>query len=66
VLPRGDAQYLVAGRYAMHYELAHEPQRVRTLQAWINLPAADKLGPTSYVDLPRAAATPSATFRTCR
>jgi redox-sensitive bicupin YhaK (pirin superfamily) len=57
VLSRGDAQYMVAGRYAMHYELAHELQPVRTLQAWINLPAADKLGPTSYVDLPRAAAT---------
>jgi redox-sensitive bicupin YhaK (pirin superfamily) len=56
VLQRGDAQYMVAGRYAMHYELAHELRPVRTLQAWINLPAADKLGPTSYVDLPRAAA----------
>jgi quercetin 2,3-dioxygenase len=56
VLARGDAQYMVAGRYAMHYELAHELQPVRTLQAWINLPKADKLGPTSYVDLPRAAA----------
>jgi redox-sensitive bicupin YhaK (pirin superfamily) len=57
VLGRGDAQYMVAGRYAMHYELAHELRPVRTLQAWINLPAADKLGPTSYVDLRRAAAT---------
>jgi redox-sensitive bicupin YhaK (pirin superfamily) len=57
VLARGDAQYMVAGRYAMHYELAHELRPVRTLQAWINLPAADKLGPTSYVDLARAAAT---------
>jgi redox-sensitive bicupin YhaK (pirin superfamily) len=56
LLTRGDAQYMVAGRYAMHYELAHERQPVRTLQAWINLPAADKLGPTSYVDLTRAAA----------
>lgn len=58
VLARGDAQYMVAGRYAMHYELAHELRPVRTLQAWINLPAADKLGPTSYVDLRRDAATP--------
>jgi quercetin 2,3-dioxygenase len=57
VLSRGDAQYMVAGRYAMHYELAHELQPVRTLQAWINLRTADKLGPTSYVDLPHAAAT---------
>ena len=57
VLARGDAQYMVAGRYAMHYELAHELRSVRTLQTWINLPKADKLGPTSYVDLPRAAAT---------
>ena len=57
VLARGDAQYMVAGRYAMHYELAHELRPVRTLQAWINLRNADKLGPTSYVDLPHAAAT---------
>jgi quercetin 2,3-dioxygenase len=57
VLSQGDAQYMVAGRYAMHYELAHELQPVRTLQAWINLPKADKLGPTSYLDLPHAAAT---------
>jgi redox-sensitive bicupin YhaK (pirin superfamily) len=67
VLGRGDAQYMVAGRYAMHYELAHELQPVHTLQAWVNLPASEKLGPTSYVDLPRDAATlieqPGATAR---
>jgi redox-sensitive bicupin YhaK (pirin superfamily) len=67
VLARGDAQYMVAGRYAMHYELAHELRPVRTLQAWVNLPASEKLGPTSYVDLPRDAATlihgPGATAR---
>jgi quercetin 2,3-dioxygenase len=57
VLARGDAQYMVAGRYAMHYELAHELKPVHTLQAWINLPRADKLGPTSYVDLSHATAT---------
>ena len=57
VLSQGDAQYMVAGRYALHCELAHELKPVRTLQAWINLPKADKLGPTSYVDLPRADAT---------
>lgn len=57
VLSPGDAQYMVAGRYALHYELAHELEPVRTLQLWINLPAADKLGPTRYVDLPRDAAT---------
>jgi quercetin 2,3-dioxygenase len=56
VLARGDAQYMVAGRYAMHYELAHEFQPVRTLQTWINLPKRDKLGPTSYVDLQHLAA----------
>ncbi len=56
VLGTGDAQYMVAGRYAMHYELAHALQPVRTLQAWINLPAAHKLGPSGYRDLTRAAA----------
>lgn len=57
VLGHGDVQYMIAGRYAMHYELAHELKPVRTLQAWINLPKSDKLGPSGYVDLPRAAAT---------
>ena len=57
VLAQGDAQYMVAGRYAMHYELAHELQPVHTLQAWINLPGTDKLGETSYLNLPRSAAT---------
>jgi quercetin 2,3-dioxygenase len=57
VLGPGDAQYMVAGRYAMHYELAHELEPVHTLQAWVNLPASEKLGATSYVDLPRDAAT---------
>ncbi len=56
VLGRGDAQYMVAGRYAMHYELAHELKPVHTLQLWINLPAADKLGPSGYVDLTRKSA----------
>jgi redox-sensitive bicupin YhaK (pirin superfamily) len=67
VLGRGDAQYMVAGRYAMHYELAHELRPVHTLQAWINLPAAEKLGPSGYVDLRRETATlierPGATAR---
>ena len=57
VLGRGDAQYMVAGRYAMHYELAHQFQPVHTLQLWINLPRAHKLGPSGYVDLTREAAT---------
>ncbi len=57
VLGAGDAQYMAAGRYAMHYELAHEFRPVRTLQAWINLPASEKLGPTSYIDLRAESAT---------
>jgi redox-sensitive bicupin YhaK (pirin superfamily) len=57
VLGRGDAQYMIAGRYAMHYELAHQLEPVHTLQAWINLPAAHKLGPSGYVDLTRGGAT---------
>ncbi len=54
VLGRGDAQYMLAGKYAMHYELAHQFKPVQVLQAWINLPAADKLGPSGYVDLARS------------
>ena len=56
VLGRGDAQYMFAGRYALHYELAHQFNPVHTLQAWINLPAADKLGLSGYVDLARSSA----------
>jgi len=54
VLGPGDAQYMVAGLYAMHYELAHGGRPVRTLQLWLNLPSELKLTGTRYVDLPAA------------
>jgi quercetin 2,3-dioxygenase len=56
VLGRGDAQYMVAGRYAMHYELAHGPRPARTLELWLNLPHELKVIDTRYVDLPAAEA----------
>jgi len=51
ILGPGDAQYMVAGRYALHYELAHERRPVHTLQLWINLPPEKKLIDSSYRDL---------------
>src|SRR5689334_13600242 len=60
VLARGDAQYMVAGRYAMHYELAHEFQPVHTLQAWINLPRTESSGRpaiSTWPTRPRPAST---------
>lgn len=51
VLGPGDAQWMVAGRYALHSELAHRRRPVHTLQAWINLPPELKLTDTSYRDL---------------
>jgi redox-sensitive bicupin YhaK (pirin superfamily) len=51
VLNPGDAQYMAAGRYALHYELAHEGRPVRTLQLWLNLPRELKLMDTRYVDM---------------
>ncbi|MEA2245545.1 MAG: quercetin 2,3-dioxygenase [Solirubrobacteraceae bacterium] len=56
VLGAGDAQYMAAGRYALHSELAHERRPVHTLQLWLNLPPEKKLVETSYVDLRRDAA----------
>ena len=51
VLGAGDAQYMVAGRYALHYELAHLRRPVHTLQLWLNLPSELKLMDTGYADL---------------
>jgi redox-sensitive bicupin YhaK (pirin superfamily) len=51
VLAPGDAQYMAAGRYALHAELPYRLEPVHTLQLWINLPAALKLTDTSYRDL---------------
>jgi len=51
ILEPGDAQYMAAGRYALHYELAHGGQPVHTLQLWLNLPPDKKLIDTGYRDL---------------
>jgi redox-sensitive bicupin YhaK (pirin superfamily) len=51
ILEPGDAQYMAAGRYALHYELAHERKPVHTLQLWLNLPPEKKLIDTRYRDL---------------
>lgn len=51
ILGDGDVQYMAAGRYALHYELAYERQPVHTLQLWLNLPPGKKLIDTWYRDL---------------
>jgi quercetin 2,3-dioxygenase len=51
ILGPGDAQYMAAGRYALHYELAYQRQPVHTLQLWLNLPPEKKLMDTRYRDL---------------
>jgi hypothetical protein len=70
VLGRDDAQRMIAGRLAMRYELAHqfahEFARVHTLQLRIDLPRADTLGPSGYVDLTRAVHDAHARVRRAR
>lgn len=54
VLEVGDAQYMTAGRGIIHSERAFRHDdggSVRTLQVWINLPAADKMVEPAYQDL---------------
>jgi redox-sensitive bicupin YhaK (pirin superfamily) len=51
ILGPGDAQYMAAGRFALHSEMAHELRPVRTLQLWLNLPPHKKHVDTSYRDL---------------
>jgi redox-sensitive bicupin YhaK (pirin superfamily) len=51
VLGPGDVQWVTTGRGVIHAELAHGRKPVRTLQLWLNLPAALKLSPPGYQDL---------------
>jgi redox-sensitive bicupin YhaK (pirin superfamily) len=50
-LEPGDVQWMTAGRGIIHRELAYRDEHAHTLQLWLNLPAADKLGETHYQDL---------------
>jgi redox-sensitive bicupin YhaK (pirin superfamily) len=49
----GGVQWMTAGRGIIHSEMPmQEAGRMRGFQLWINLPAAEKLKPASYRDIP--------------
>lgn len=52
-LSEGGVQWMTAGRGVIHSEMpAQEQGRMRGFQLWINLPAAEKMKPASYTDIP--------------
>jgi redox-sensitive bicupin YhaK (pirin superfamily) len=54
-LKSGDVQWMTAGRGIVHSEMPQqESGRMRGFQLWLNLPAAEKLKPASYRDIPAA------------
>ena len=49
----GGVQWMTAGRGIIHSEMPmQEAGRMRGFQLWINLPAAEKMKPASYRDIP--------------
>ena len=61
-LKSGDVQWMTAGRGIIHSEMPQQKEgRMRGFQLWINLPAAEKMKPAGYRDIP-AAQIPSATL----
>jgi redox-sensitive bicupin YhaK (pirin superfamily) len=49
----GGVQWMTAGRGIIHSEMPMQEQgRMRGFQLWINLPAAEKMKPASYRDIP--------------
>lgn len=51
----GDVQWMTAGRGIIHSEMPQQREgRMRGFQLWINLPAAEKMKPASYRDIPAA------------
>lgn len=51
----GDVQWMTAGRGIIHSEMPQQRAgRMRGFQLWINLPAAEKMKPASYRDIPAA------------
>jgi redox-sensitive bicupin YhaK (pirin superfamily) len=52
-LSAGGVQWMTAGRGIIHSEMPMQAQgRMRGFQLWINLPAAEKMKPASYRDIP--------------
>jgi hypothetical protein len=51
----GDVQWMTAGRGIIHSEMPQQDHgRMRGFQLWINLPAAEKMKPAAYRDIPSA------------
>ncbi len=58
----GAVQWMTAGRGVIHSEMPQQSEgRMRGFQLWINLPAAEKMRPAEYRDIP-ADAVPELTF----
>lgn len=54
-LKSGDVQWMTAGRGIIHSEMPQQTEgRMRGFQLWINLPAAEKMKPAAYRDIPAA------------
>lgn len=55
-LKSGDVQWMTAGRGVIHSEMPQQEQgRMRGFQMWLNLPAAEKMKPAAYHDIPSEA-----------
>lgn len=52
-LRNGDVQWMTAGRGIIHSEMPQQEQgMMRGFQLWLNLPAAEKMKPAHYRDIP--------------
>jgi len=62
-LRNGDVQWMTAGRGIIHSEMPQQEHGLmRGFQLWLNLPAAEKMKPANYKDIP-AADIPIAQFK---
>ena len=62
-LKNGDVQWMTAGRGIIHSEMPQQEQGLmRGFQLWLNLPAAEKMKPAHYRDIP-ASEIPVANFK---
>lgn len=63
-LRSGGVQWMTAGRGIIHSEMPQQDSgRMRGFQLWINLPAAEKMKPAGYRDIPAEALARSADGR---
>ena len=54
-LTEGGVQWMTAGRGVIHSEMPQQKEGLmRGFQLWVNLPAAEKMKPASYKDIPAA------------